>query len=245
MPHVYAKLERSSPRVRTPAPKLGETSLVPPEPRSPLDHSADSPAPLARSSANKGGNGLKNLFGLMSKRVKISIPTDPNHLHHVTVNQSTGEVNGLPNESQQRLQESGISKSEYEKNPQAVIDIVKFYKESEEENVLDIKARADDHPRQALPQPRKAPNASTVVTQLQPYLATPKPQKPASNALNRSISHKPTKSPDVRTAVSQPEPEPYPPPLIPLQPASDILNHSVSQRLNIGVLKRGYISVSF
>ncbi|TDL21798.1 kinase-like protein [Rickenella mellea] len=87
-----------------------------------------------------------------------------------------------------------------------------------------------DYHRQALPQPRKAPNASIVVTQPQPYLPTP---KPASNAPDRSISHKPTKSLDVRTAVSQPEPEPYPPPLIPLQPASDILNHSVSQRLNM------------
>lgn len=64
-----------------------------------------------------------------SKRPEISTPYDPVHLTHVGFNSSTGEFTGLPKEWQQLLQESGISRSEQEKNPQAVMDIVKFYQE--------------------------------------------------------------------------------------------------------------------
>ena len=65
-----------------------------------------------------------------SKRPEISTPYDPVHLTHVGFNTSTGEFTGLPKEWQQLLQESGISKSEQEKNPQAVMEIVKFYQEN-------------------------------------------------------------------------------------------------------------------
>jgi len=52
------------------------------------------------------------------KRPEISTPFDPVHLTHVGFNSSTGEFTGLPREWQELLQESGISKSEQEKNPQ-------------------------------------------------------------------------------------------------------------------------------
>ncbi|KZS90752.1 PBD-domain-containing protein, partial [Sistotremastrum niveocremeum HHB9708] len=63
------------------------------------------------------------------KRPEISTPYDPVHLTHVGFNSSTGEFTGLPKEWQQLLQESGISRLEQERNPQAVMDIVKFYQE--------------------------------------------------------------------------------------------------------------------
>jgi p21-activated kinase 1 len=47
----------------------------------------------------------------------------------VGFNSNTGEFTGLPKEWQQLLQESGISRVEQEKNPQAVMEIVKFYQE--------------------------------------------------------------------------------------------------------------------
>jgi hypothetical protein len=65
-----------------------------------------------------------------TKRLEISTPYDPVHLTHVGFNSSTGEFTGLPKEWQQLLQESGISRSEQEKNPQAVMEIVKFYQEA-------------------------------------------------------------------------------------------------------------------
>lgn len=77
----------------------------------------------------------KGMFNFMtdflnpSKRLEISTPYDPVHLTHVGFNSSTGEFTGLPKEWQQLLQDSGISKSDQEKNPQAVMEIVKFYQE--------------------------------------------------------------------------------------------------------------------
>ena len=49
-----------------------------------------------------------------------------------------GEFTGLPREWQELLQESGISKSEQEKNPQAVMEIVKFYQEGRAEAGADV-----------------------------------------------------------------------------------------------------------
>lgn len=73
--------------------------------------------------------GLMSEMFNSSKRPEISTPYDPVHLTHVGFNSSTGEFTGLPKEWQQLLQESGISRSEQEKNPQAVMEIVKFYQE--------------------------------------------------------------------------------------------------------------------
>jgi p21-activated kinase 1 len=79
--------------------------------------------------------GKKGMLGFVSdllgsnKRVEISTPYDPVHLTHVGFNTSTGEFTGLPKEWQQLLQESGISRMEQERNPEAVMEIVKFYQE--------------------------------------------------------------------------------------------------------------------
>ena len=71
---------------------------------------------------------VSDLLG-SNKRVEISTPYDPVHLTHVGFNTSTGEFTGLPKEWQQLLQESGISRTEQERNPEAVMEIVKFYQE--------------------------------------------------------------------------------------------------------------------
>ena len=73
--------------------------------------------------------GFMSDFLSSNKPVAISTPYDPVHLTHVGFNSSTGEFTGLPKEWQQLLQESGISRMEQEKNPQAVMEIVKFYQE--------------------------------------------------------------------------------------------------------------------
>jgi p21-activated kinase 1 len=103
-----------------------------------LDLSSNSPStpsgtttPRTRSSTTLSSTQKqkKSVFGLMSilsssssgKRPEISTPYDPVHLTHVGFNSSTGEFTGLPKEWQQLLQESGISRQEQEKNPQAVM----------------------------------------------------------------------------------------------------------------------------
>lgn len=89
-----------------------------------------------RSRSGTTTKSKKGMFNFMSdflgnnKRIEISTPYDPVHLTHVGFNSSTGEFTGLPKEWQQLLQESGISKLEQEKNPQAVMEIVKFYQET-------------------------------------------------------------------------------------------------------------------
>jgi p21-activated kinase 1 len=88
-----------------------------------------------RSRSSTTSKPKKGVLSLVSeifnptKRPEISTPYDPVHLTHVGFNSSTGEFTGLPKEWQQLLQESGISRSEQEKNPQAVMEIVKFYQE--------------------------------------------------------------------------------------------------------------------
>ncbi|CAG8525558.1 2084_t:CDS:10 [Paraglomus occultum] len=73
-------------------------------------------------------NQMQDFLG-PPKRVEISSPFDPVHLTHVGFNQDTGEFTGLPQEWQQLLQDSGITKQDQEANPQAVLDIVGFYQD--------------------------------------------------------------------------------------------------------------------
>ena len=98
---------------------------------SPLDRTGTTVR--SRSGTIKGKKGgmlsFMSEFLNSNKRPEISTPYDPVHLTHVGFNSSTGEFTGLPKEWQQLLQDSGISKSEQEKNPLAVMEIVKFYQE--------------------------------------------------------------------------------------------------------------------
>ena len=65
---------------------------------------------------------LLDLLGL-NKRVEISSVYDPVHLTHVGFNAPTGEFTGLPKEWQQQLlQESVISRTEQERDPEAVTE---------------------------------------------------------------------------------------------------------------------------
>lgn len=110
-----------------------------------LNTSQGSMAPLnyggpGRNRSSTTTKSKRGMLGFMSeflnntKRPEISTPYDPVHLTHVGFNSSTGEFTGLPKEWQQLLQESGISRSEQEKNPQAVMEIVKFYQEGHGDN---------------------------------------------------------------------------------------------------------------
>ncbi|CAL1714618.1 unnamed protein product [Somion occarium] len=114
-----------------PLPPMPDASSV----SGPIHSSIASGNSIRSRSATTATKSKKGMFNFMSdflnssKRPEISTPYDPVHLTHVGFNSSTGEFTGLPKEWQQLLQESGISKSEQEKNPQAVMEIVKFYQE--------------------------------------------------------------------------------------------------------------------
>ncbi|KAI8142273.1 kinase-like domain-containing protein [Fennellomyces sp. T-0311] len=57
----------------------------------------------------------------------ISTPYNTVHVTHVGFDPITGTFTGLPREWQILLNQSGISKTEQERNPQAVIDAIEFY----------------------------------------------------------------------------------------------------------------------
>ncbi|KAJ2611135.1 hypothetical protein H4S08_003300 [Coemansia sp. RSA 1365] len=86
---------------------------------------------------NKSFKGAVNkLFSSMfdslsgDSRSEISAPYNPIHLTHVGFNNETGEFTGLPREWSVMLREAGISKQDQEANPQAVVEVMRFYQEN-------------------------------------------------------------------------------------------------------------------
>lgn len=96
---------------------------------------------------------MNNLVGT-PRRLNISAPENPVHVTHVGYNYDTGEFTGLPKEWQRVLADAGISEQEQKKDPKAVADIVRFYKESNDRQSEDAiwhkfdNARSQDsHPQ--------------------------------------------------------------------------------------------------
>ncbi|KAJ2008529.1 hypothetical protein GGI02_000441 [Coemansia sp. RSA 2322] len=75
---------------------------------------------------------LSSMFDSLSgeSRSEISAPYNPIHLTHVGFNNETGEFTGLPREWSIMLREAGISKQDQEANPQAVVEVMRFYQEN-------------------------------------------------------------------------------------------------------------------
>ncbi|XP_077463814.1 serine/threonine-protein kinase PAK 2b [Stigmatopora argus] len=75
------------------------------------------------SGAEKGGRKKDR----DKERPEISPPSDFEHTIHVGFDAVTGEFTGMPEQWARLLQTSNITKSEQKKNPQAVLDVLKFY----------------------------------------------------------------------------------------------------------------------
>ncbi|XP_041646423.1 serine/threonine-protein kinase PAK 2-like [Cheilinus undulatus] len=74
------------------------------------------------SGAEKGGRKKDR----DKERPEISPPSDFEHTIHVGFDAVTGEFTGMPEQWARLLQTSNITKSEQKKNPQAVLDVLKF-----------------------------------------------------------------------------------------------------------------------
>jgi len=193
-----------------------------------IQNSSLGPANRHRSStttkSKKGMLGFMSEFLNTAKRPEISTPYDPVHLTHVGFNSSTGEFTGLPKEWQQLLQESGISRLEQEKNPQAVMEIVKFYQEGHGDVWDKMGAMG------------AVESQSGSLTQVQegfhnPRAAPPPPKKPSS--LHQSeVSHASS-----ITLVQSPPPASYRPAPAPPAPVTPLLDRSTSQRTPVKVTK--------
>ncbi|XP_057676509.1 serine/threonine-protein kinase PAK 3 isoform X4 [Corythoichthys intestinalis] len=68
------------------------------------------------------------------ERPEISLPSDFEHTIHVGFDAVTGEFTGIPEQWARLLQTSNITKLEQKKNPQAVLDVLKFYDSKETVN---------------------------------------------------------------------------------------------------------------
>ena len=90
---------------------------------------------MKRSSENQNGLGKKDQTGAnngFSKPV-ISPPTNFEHTLHVGFDAKTGEFTGMPTNWYLMLKNSNISKTEQKKNPQAVIEVLKWYESKDKD----------------------------------------------------------------------------------------------------------------
>ena len=82
-------------------------------------------------SNNSGFGGFH--YGKNSEKPVISPPTNFEHTLHVGFDPSTGEFTGMPKNWHVMLKNSNISKTEQKKNPQAVIEVLKWYESKDKD----------------------------------------------------------------------------------------------------------------
>ncbi|XP_042196558.1 serine/threonine-protein kinase PAK 3 isoform X1 [Callorhinchus milii] len=106
-----------------------------------LNHGSK-PLPLVPEEKNKKarlrsifpGAGDKTNKKREKERPEISLPSDFEHTIHVGFDAVTGEFTGIPEQWAKLLQTSNITKLEQKTNPQAVLDVLKFYDSKETVN---------------------------------------------------------------------------------------------------------------
>ena len=143
---------------------------------------------------------------------------------HVGFNSSTGEFTGMPKEWQQLLQESGITRQEQERNPQAIMEVVKFYQETHAQGDQ-IWDKLGNLPAQ--PTPLQAPNTPGFFPGPPPpssfQASRPAPAPPGSGSGGRKPSIGASGAPITGPLPLQPyRPAPTPPSTVP--PALDRSN---------------------
>uniref|UniRef100_A0A8C9VDW7 non-specific serine/threonine protein kinase n=1 Tax=Scleropages formosus TaxID=113540 RepID=A0A8C9VDW7_SCLFO len=122
---------------RPPAPPLRNTSA---KDSIPSGHSARPLPPNPEDKKRKDRSIRSILTGGGDKtnrrkeRPEISLPSDFEHTIHVGFDAVTGEFTGMPEQWARLLQTSNITKLEQKKNPQAVLDVLKFYDSKETSN---------------------------------------------------------------------------------------------------------------
>ncbi|XP_072551021.1 serine/threonine-protein kinase PAK 1 [Salminus brasiliensis] len=106
----------------------------------PLNHSSKPLPPNPEDKKRKDRSIRSILTGGGDKtnkkkeRPEISLPSDFEHTIHVGFDAVTGEFTGMPEQWARLLQTSNITKLEQKKNPQAVLDVLKFYDSKETAN---------------------------------------------------------------------------------------------------------------
>ncbi|KAG1139387.1 hypothetical protein G6F38_009870 [Rhizopus arrhizus] len=160
--------------------------------------------------SNNTNNSSTSSTNSNSIHAKISSPYNMVHVTHVGFNSQTGEFTGMPREWQILLQQSGITKKEQQQNPQAVLDALGFYKESNQDSVWEkfdnVHLRHYNIPP-PLPQ-RARPTESRPIIPSRPSQQRTPPPIPARPELKKQPPPKPPVSskPKILTAPSTPPP---------------------------------------
>ncbi|KAI8165989.1 Serine/threonine-protein kinase [Colletotrichum sp. SAR 10_70] len=113
--------------------RVTENSMI-----SPKRYSDEAKEPRMGVLRKKSGfSGFMNSLVGTPKKPVISAPENPVHVTHVGYDSSTGQFTGLPKEWQRLINESGIPEKERRENPQTMVDIITFYKETTEKPAED------------------------------------------------------------------------------------------------------------
>ncbi|XP_059832865.1 serine/threonine-protein kinase PAK 3 isoform X1 [Mobula hypostoma] len=182
-----------------------------------LNHGSK-PLPLVPEEKNKKarlrsifpGAGDKTNKKKEKERPEISLPSDFEHTIHVGFDAVTGEFTGIPEQWARLLQTSNITKLEQKKNPQAVLDVLKFYDSKETVN------------NQKYMSFTSGAVYSLMVPLLKQYKCTEITDKPADgyiagNALNTKIASEPPVVPPVSEDDDEDD-DNLPPPVIAPRP---------------------------
>ncbi|KAG5950475.1 hypothetical protein E4U53_004997 [Claviceps sorghi] len=120
------------------------------------------------------------IYGACPGMGGVSNPTNFSHAVHVGFDPQTGEFVGLPPEWSKLLNSSAITKEDYERNPQAVFEVLDFY--------TDLAKRAEN-PNQFS---SMTPTPSGGIQHKQPgpgsSIAPPRPAAPSANQRNYSTT---------------------------------------------------------
>ncbi|KAF9359524.1 signal transducing kinase of the PAK [Mortierella sp. NVP85] len=170
-------------------------------------------APSSRSLKGVFSNFVNSVSDLLSsdKKMEISSPYNPVHLTHVGYNLDTGEFTGLPKEWQQLLQESGISKQDQAANPQAVIDIIGFYTDTQEGKQSDAVWKKFGQPQDLKLSkpvlPPSIPSSSSSISSSSPSALSPSREKPSAHPTSRPPIESRVLSPPHNAPKKQPVPQ--------------------------------------
>lgn len=123
------------------------------------------------------------IYGACPGMGGVSNPTNFSHAVHVGFDALTGEFTGLPPEWSRLLNSSAITKEDYERNPQAVFEVLDFY--------TDTLAKRADNPNQYASLTPTPPASSQGNKQLGyggSSVAPPRPAPPGAGQRNPSYS---------------------------------------------------------
>ncbi|XP_078694837.1 serine/threonine-protein kinase PAK 1-like isoform X2 [Branchiostoma floridae x Branchiostoma belcheri] len=167
--------------------------------------------------------GVKRSKKKDKERPEISLPSDFEHTVHVGFDAVTGEFTGMPESWARLLQTSNISKMEQKKNPQAVLDALKFYDSRDREisetkymtvskSVSSVNSRPtleNKFQTQAVLTPKvqnQVPEESDDDDEAPPPVAPPRPEYTKSKLYTRSVIGDQLPAPPPPAPISPPHP---------------------------------------